>query len=455
MPDINEQILEFENQISQSKDIKETLKLQRKFAFLMSNIDPKKAYEIMEEGHKLSFNIDDEFEQNWMATLKGICLIELNKYDQALLILIEAKNYFYKNNYIEFYSKTLSNIAVVYFHLHIYNQSIYIWKDLLINYVSHDDVEFKNLAMNNLISAYQNTFMFDEYSEFQIREILDYYRINSIKKDQIYCDTLVNLMKYYILKSNFKKAIEIGIESLDFANVENFNKLKYEICILLYQCYKELGDEKNIIYHLKMALNISKKNHFTFLQEDLYKALYLYYKEKEDFKLAFEFLEKFHDLEKIKLETKSNIDRIIQKFGFDELDQQNSGYLKEYFRKNIFDLNRNVFMENIDGELIKINVDSIIHIESFNKNVKVFFPNNHSQIFKKSFKEFTDYLQEKLQKNHLFFFTNLRNQMVNLYWISRFDRISKQLYLNVLGQEIVFEVTRSQVSDLKDFLLKK
>jgi DNA-binding LytR/AlgR family response regulator len=45
--------------------------------------------------------------------------------------------------------------------------------------------------------------------------------------------------------------------------------------------------------------------------------------------------------------------------------------------------------------------------------------------------------------------------MVNLYWISRFDRVSKQLFLNVIGQEIMFEVSRSQIPELKEFLAKK
>jgi len=144
-----------------------------------------------------------------------------------------------------------------------------------------------------------------------------------------------------------------------------------------------------------------------------------------------------------------------EKFGFEENDQKNAGYLKEYIRINTFDLDRNIFMENTDGELVKVNIDSIVYVESYNKNLKLFFPNNRTEIFRKSFKDFTDFIHEKFQKNHLFFFTNLRNQMVNLYWISRFDRVSKQLFLNVIGQEIMFEVSRSQISELKEFLSKK
>jgi DNA-binding LytR/AlgR family response regulator len=309
--------------------------------------------------------------------------------------------------------------------------------------------------MNNLIAAYQNTFFFNDFSEIQIKEILDYYHLNNIKKDQTYCDALVNLATHYRLKYNYKKAIEIGLESLHLANLENYNKLKYEISYNLYLCYKEIEDDTNAIYYLKMALSSSKKYHFSFLQEELYKALYMYYKEKEAYQEAFEYLEKFHEVEKIKREAQSNINWIVEKFGFEENDQKNAGYLKEYLRKNTFDLDRNIFMENSDGEVIKINIDSIAYVESYNKNLKIFFPNNRTETFKKSFKEFTDFIHEKFQNNHLFFFTNLRKQMVNLYWISRFDRVSKQLFLNVIGQEIMFEVSRSQIPELKEFLAKK
>jgi tetratricopeptide (TPR) repeat protein len=160
MLEVEKRMAEFENQISQAEDIKEKLKNYRSYALYMSQIDPKKSYEIIEEGIKCSLETEDEFEQQWMSFLKGICLIELDKYDLALSVLLVVKNYFFLNNKKEFYAKTLSNIAVVYFNLQRYNQAIFIWKDLLINYIQHDDYTFKYLVMNNLIAAYQNTFFF-------------------------------------------------------------------------------------------------------------------------------------------------------------------------------------------------------------------------------------------------------------------------------------------------------
>ncbi len=98
MLEVEKRMAEFENQISQAEDIKEKLKNYRSYALYMSQIDPKKSYEIIEEGIKCSLETEDEFEQQWMSFLKGICLIELDKYDLALSVLLVVKNYFFLNN---------------------------------------------------------------------------------------------------------------------------------------------------------------------------------------------------------------------------------------------------------------------------------------------------------------------------------------------------------------------
>jgi len=452
MHEIEQRIQEFESKIKNASEFKEKLKYYKLYAYFLSPIDSKKSYQIIEEAMKLAVDAKDEYERNWILFLKGNSLIELDKNDQALLALLEAKNYFYVNYNKEFYAKILSNIAVVYFNLKLYNQAIFIWKDLLINYVQHDDITFKNLVMNNLIAAYQNTFSISEITEFQIMEILNYYSHNNIKKNQTYCDALVNLATHYRLKGNIQKSIEVGLESLKLANMEGYNKLKCDICYNIYLNYKELNDNENKIYYLKMALNCSKKHHFLFLQVDIYRELYLYYKEMNSYKEAFEYLEKFHEEEALKREAQSNVNRILGSYDFEDQDQKNATYLVEYLKKNTFDLDRNIFLENMDGDIVKINIDSIVYAESYNKNLKICSPNGKVDEIKISFKDFTDIVYEKFKNNHLFFNTNLRKQMINLYWFKRFDRSTKQVFLNVIGEDLVFDVSRSQLGILKELL---
>jgi DNA-binding LytR/AlgR family response regulator len=109
-------------------------------------------------------------------------------------------------------------------------------------------------------------------------------------------------------------------------------------------------------------------------------------------------------------------------------------------------------LENIKGNLIKINIDSVVFVLSVNKIIKIHFADKTSYSFKLSLKEFADKIQESFGKEHLLFSTNQRCEMVNLFWLSKYEKLQKKIFLNVLGEEFEFEVTRSQAPLLKDFL---
>lgn len=454
MNDLSQKIEYFEKELLNTTNYKDKLKLYRQYSFLMSTSDPQKAYDIILKGSEYSMEFEDEYEQKVMIVLQGICLIELNKYDLALSILLEVKEYFYLNNKLEFYAKVLSNIAVIYFELEYYNQAIYVWKDLISNYISPQDFAFRRLVMNNLISAYQNTFLYNDYSEIQIREILKHYEDQNIEKDQSYGNALNNLAVYYRLSHDYKAAIEVNLNLLTFATMNHFEKIKYEVNYNLFLCYQELNDEKKMLKYLLNALKLSKKSTYLYLKEDLYKSLYLYYKNKNDVNNAFEFLEKLYELSIEKKELRSGIDKINTQFNYNN-EQQNGFYLNEHIKNNIFEWNRDIYLENMKGDVVKVNIDSIISVISTNKFIKIYFPNKQASIFKKSLKDFTDLLYEKFQNNHLLFSTNLRKEIVNLYWLSAFDKSSKKIYLNVLENEFIYSITRTQLPKLKEFLTKK
>jgi hypothetical protein len=455
MNDLIQKIGYFEGELVKSRPYKYKLKLYRQYSFLLSTVYPEKAYEVILEGSKYSLAYDDEYEQKVMIVLQGICLIELNKYDLALSILLEVKDYFYENNKLDFYAKVLSNIAVIYFEIEYYNQAIYIWKDLISNYISPQDRAFRSLVMNNLISAYQNTFLYNDYSEIQLKEILKYYEDPNVEKDLCYGNALNNLAVSHRLSHNYKEAIEVSLDLLLFASLHHYEKLKYEINYNLFLCYQELNDEKKMIKYLLNALKLSKKSTSLYLKEDLYRSLYLYYKSKNEVNSAFEFLEKLYELNIFKKELRSSIDKVNNQFEFNYGDQKNGVYFQNHVKNNTFEWSRDIYLENIKGGIVKINIDSIISVISTNKFIKIYLPNKQASIYKKSLKDFVDLLNEKFQNNHLFFNTNLRKELVNLYWLSTFDKSTKKLYLNVLGNEFVYNITRTQLPKFKDFLIKK
>jgi hypothetical protein len=61
-------------------------------------------------------------------------------------------------------------------------------------------------------------------------------------------------------------------------------------------------------------------------------------------------------------------------------------------------------------------------------------------------------VQEKFLDNHLFFASNFRKHIVNLYWLSRFDKYEKKLVLTVFGSDYLFDLSRNQINAIKEYL---
>lgn len=452
MNDLNQKIEYFENELVKTNNYKNKLKLYRQYAFFMLSNDPDNALEIINKGYTCSLQFEDEYEQKVMYFLKGVCLIELKIYDQALQILLESKDYFYQLNNKIFYAKALSNIAVIYFELEFFNQAIYIWRDLLLNHIDYQDTSFKNIVLNNLISAYQNSFRFNEYSEIEIDSILKHYIDNNLEIDHNYVNVLNNLAVFYRLSNNFLKAIEIGVESYSLAFNNNYEKIRYEICINLALCYKEVKDNRNVIRYLLIALKISNKTKYDFLKDELYRLLYLYYKNKNILSKSLKYLESLHEFQAQKEEIKIKIFKIYKIENWNSNLLTNLSMFNNYVKNNLFDWDRNLYIENIKGVVMKVNVDSIVCALASNKFLKIVFPNNKTVIFKKSFKDFLNMLEGKFGDNHMFFITNQRSEIINLYWFSSFDKLKKKIYLNVLGVEYSSSITRTQMPKILNIL---
>lgn len=452
MNDLNQKIEYFENELVKTNNYKNKLKLYRQYAFFMLSNDPDNALEIINKGYTCSLQFEDEYEQKVMYFLKGVCLIELKIYDQALQILLESKDYFYQLNNKIFYAKALSNIAVIYFELEFFNQAIYIWRDLLLNHIDYQDTSFKNIVLNNLISAYQNSFRFNEYSEIEIDSILKHYIDNNLEIDHNYVNVLNNLAVFYRLSNNFLKAIEIGVESYSLAFNNNYEKIRYEICINLALCYKEVNDNRNVIRYLLIALKISNKTKYDFLKDELYRLLYLYYKNKNILSKSLKYLESLHEFQAQKEEIKIKIFKIYKIENWNSNLLTNLSMFNNYVKNNLFDWDRNLYIENIKGVVMKVNVDSIVCALASNKFLKIVFPNNKTVIFKKSFKDFLNMLEGKFGDNHMFFITNQRSEIINLYWFSSFDKLKKKIYLNVLGVEYSSSITRTQMPKILNIL---
>jgi tetratricopeptide (TPR) repeat protein len=442
----------FEIQINEELIMDKKFDIYRKYIYFLSQNDPLLSLKKAEEALSFAIEINNVFQQKVMLFIKAVCLIEFDKYEQSISILLECKKYFYSNNHLDFYSKALTNLGVIYYNLRCYNQSIFIWKDVLINHIDRKDINYKNIVTNNLITAYLKTYNPPDSIELQLKQILSYFEDNHLTKDQLYCDVVVNLTTYYRIKKRYAESIQLGLEALEMSENKGFNKLKYEICFCLSNTFKDMDNEKKMIFYLKLALHYSNKHKYTYLQEEIYNELYLYYKSKENFKEAFLNIEEFIHWQNLKNESLNNSIKIINQFQFETTDAINANYLSQYIEKFSFDLERYIYIENVNGDLVKLNIDNIVFVKSYKKMINIVFSNSSNETFKIPLKSFLDLVQEKFLDNHLFFASNFRKHIVNLYWLSRFDKYEKKLVLTVFGSDYLFDLSRNQINAIKEYL---
>lgn len=442
----------FEIQINEELIMDKKFDIYRKYIYFLSQNDPLLSLKKAEEALDLAVKTNNTFQQKVMLFIKAVCLIEFDKYEQSISILLECKKYFYANNHLDFYSKALTNLGVIYYNLRCYNQSIFIWKDVLINHIDRKDINYKNIVTNNLVTAYLKTYTPPDSVELQLKGILSYFEDNNLTKDQLYCDVVVNLTTYYRIKKRYAESIQLGLEALEMSENKGFNKLKYEICFCLSNTFKDMENEKKMIFYLKLALHYSNKHKYTYLQEEIYNELYLYYKSKENYKEAFLNIEEFIHWQNLKNESLNNSIKIINQFQFETTDAINANYLSQYIEKFSFDLERYIYIENVNGDLVKLNIDNIVFVKSYKKMINIVFSNSSNETFKIPLKSFLDLVQEKFLDNHLFFASNFRKHIVNLYWLSRFDKYEKKLVLTVFGSDYLFDLSRNQINAIKEYL---
>lgn len=455
MSEIDRLQMDIEGQILQEKDAVKCIILYRKLIFTLSSYNPKLALKKAEEAVIYSYQHNDQFEQNITLFVKAICLIEVNEYVEAFKILLESQKYFFKINRLDYYSKVLTNLGVIYYNLSCYNQAIFIWRDILINYDNQKEVYYRYILINNLITVYLKKFTPNETILAQLLEIKKSFDKKEFQIDQLYCDVIVNLVNYYRIINNFNESIKLAEEFLTFAVLDNFHKMKYELYYSSALSYKMINEEPKMANALKMALVLSKKHNYKFLQHEIFNELYIYSKTKNNFKDALEYIEHFLYWQKNRSTALNSSYYIVNQFDFEYNDPKKATYLNKYIEKHSFELERNLLIDDSQGSLINVNIDLIIYAESFNKLTRIYFSNSSSQLFKIPLKSFMDLIVNKFENNHLFFMTNVRKQIVNLYWLSKFDKYSKRIILNVFGYNYYFNLSRNQYILIKDFLASK
>ena len=448
----NKKFNEIERSYRNEKNLQEKFKIFKTNFYYLDRIDQQKTLWFIEDLISQAKSIKDARMEHIFYLYKFNFYRNQGEYTKALKLALKSKDYFFTIDEQATYFVVLSDIAAILLDLGLMNQAIYLWKEIFSYSNGIENNALKYMVLNNLISTSIINFQIFENTEAFIAEMISYYEKNDMQNSIMYCKSNA-IMGLYVMvhKKQPKEAkyyLDISLQKAD--ELKEINT-QFELYELLAKYYDLVNDNKNKLSYLKKALHVFSDNKKLVKAIPVIKELYQYYKSKDDFKNALKYYQLLHNLEQVKFEHEKEVTNILNQIGFDS----DINILKEvhdqYIKKHIFDFNRELFLENIKGDLTKVNIESIINVKACSKMIKIHFVDKTHFVFKVNLKEFWDMISDKFGNDHLFFYTNLRNEIVNLSWMSKYDKLNKNLYINVLGEETVFKLTRGQSLLLKDY----
>jgi tetratricopeptide (TPR) repeat protein len=448
------QINELEHQIKNLDKGKELLLAYKNLMILYNNFEPEKTLEISEDAISIAEELQ---EKDLLYGIKGnvaIANIYLENYYEAFNILISCKHYYQqtKNEHLE--RTVLTNIANIYYYVNDIQTALYIWKDLIVKFKENKELEAYHILMVNILLYYISHYKSIEgISEDMILDSMTYYESKGEKKSFNYVYLLYGYTKY------------LGYENTQIEKYENnlFLALKYaeeseyhRILPGIYFDYAILLKKKNKedLYHeyLLKALDIAESFNNLYSIDILYNELYQYYTNQKKYKQALEFHQKIYKFDLEKIEKEKNHLAFFEKNNFNITKQVREKIAEPIINKVLFNNERFIIEEDNQGRFIKINIDHIVSVKSKNNLALITLVGNKTIYTKKNFKQLYSHIISLFLDQHLFFLNNVRNEFINLYWISKYVPSSKKVFLFAIDKEYEYDVTLRQVPILKSLL---
>jgi len=440
----------YEHKINQANDPHRKLEHIREYLLWLSQNDTSKALEVSKDGVLIAKQLNDHYQLNWMKIHHALALADENKFVEAIELFINIDKSYTRLGEKEYALKTKSNIAKIYYDVGLYNQAIFIWKQILNAPRVLINDHFKNIITCNLYSAYQKTFKLNEINPDHLLQIIQYYESNHKTHEAIYPNALLCLAEHYFLNHDFEKTQTICDQGIDISKQHSILKNEYQFCYIKSMSYKETGDDDLFLKHLEITFDLSTSLKTDLLLENLYHELYLIYKKNKDMQKALNFLEKYSEEVIKKQKIKDSFQDSLESFNY--LNPKNHELYKNFHSKNLFIYERNIRLYNNKNQLVNINIDNIISIKLTYNYLQINYANNKQVYIKASIMEFMKIIERTYEKNHLFFVNIARSEIVNLYWMTKCDFKKRILYFRVIDKVLEFEVSKRQVSYLKEFL---
>jgi tetratricopeptide (TPR) repeat protein len=441
----------YEKQIQECSEPSEILKLYRDYRNYVAFFNPRLSLEIATRGLDYAKSYGSETEIYELLFTQANSLLLIEKYDVALDQYLSCFHYFSKTDNRIMVIKVLGSISNLFFSLELYHQSIYIINLLLNNYINPGDEELKYLFMMNLTHVYNYLHHKSIYDLVTYNEILLYLEGVNKMETQMYVKTLVLKAIFYKNNNMFDDAISLFKEIIIKNEKLDSAVLLKEVYYDLGQTYKVLGNETEMKACFKKSIEYAEKSNIKSLNQNVFHELYQYYSSKNNYKKALEYLEKYNTMTVQFEESKSRVNSKIQTLGYNTDIIFNSDWVKSLSHEVNINDQHNLYITDINDKIQKVNINDIVFIKKDKEILKIEIVLGKTIYSKMSFKDCIEKLKE-IPSVNLFFETNLRNQIVNLFWMVDVDLPNKTIHLKAIDKSYLVQISKRQYALFKKFL---
>jgi tetratricopeptide (TPR) repeat protein len=447
------QFKDFKNQIRNASNDEEIVRLYIDYRNYLVSVNPEQALMIIDEGYK-------RYENSKVSHLKYKLLFSkagtqaiLEQFDIALQNFLICYDFFLKENDRSFQVMIIGNLAGLFYRLELFNYAVYLWKMLLDKYIDPENLYETNLLINNIILVNLNNFHNDFYGLHIIDDIVNFYKdkLDDNKNYLAYIFTYQNKARYYSLVKEYKLAISTFEFVLKEYDQKGFEAKKIDVYYELGVLYHKIGDEEAMIQSFRTSIQLGEQFNIKLLFSGIYQELYEYYKSKSNFKKALNCLEKFNEFKKNELELSKKVNFILKEMGLNQVKYKDNEIVN-IFQKERVSIDSLVFLENIEGNIIKVDIHEIILAQLNNNVIDIFLANGTSLKISGTFKALLNKLSPLTHESKSFFEANSRDTLVNLFWLSRIDKLSKTIYLRPFYKEFKVSISKRQWIELNKIL---
>jgi tetratricopeptide (TPR) repeat protein len=448
-----EKINFFESSLENETDSAKKIRLWHDYRNYFSYINPSFSLEIIVRGCEFAKSVSEEDYFNMLFS-KSNSLFLLERYEEAFKILSNCLKFYIKINDNLLIVKVLGAISNIYMRLELLPQAIYIYNYILDNYSKIENKEILIAVKANLIQIYFNNFEKSPFKLKEIDELLESFELKKLTQCQAFLIISLTKSRFFSQNGEYEKSIfEINKVIKSAEEIESniiLNDAYYDLGIL-YKLMNRLDDmESAFLKSLYYSEKIGSQNFYIII----YSELHIYYSSKNLYKKALDALEKKNLYIAKYEEFRNKISSKSKLLGFSQLLKVDNELLNSLYNNINLEVKFDIYITDLKGNENVIKVQDIMYAQKKQDILKVQLAIGKPIYSNMNFKSFVSKIQSFEFYQKLFFETNVRSQIVNLFWMSKLDLTNKTISLKTIEDEFEIQISKRQFPILKKHILQ-